>query len=312
MSARQSRSRLAIPSLEGMKEQFEALAQRYPDIWHAYMEHPIGTNPDYPLDLEAEHTGRGYKAVYEGSHAAYLDGRWVRLGGIGTESQKPIRDWAGRYYGSGILKFDALAMSVDSVLTTYPVRVPLPGEVRELAARFPLVPSDAIILPCGLHRWARILHWLGWAGVVMPIDRLVWHQEDFKLCEPSLDPTVTVRSIADNLFLRSALAVKWVIAEFSKCESSMQAPGPQGNAMLRRAVESWLTVTEAAKVAFASTGTISRAVDAQKLKSNGEKGRKRLIDSADLSRWILARSNRAEPVETNKRVEHLLRKARSK
>jgi len=79
---------------------------------------------------------------------------------------------------------------------------------------------------------------------------------------------------------------------------------------LSRAVESWLTVTQAAKVAFTSTGTISRAVDAGNLKSNGKHHRERRIDSADLTRWILARSNRTEPVESNDRVESLMREAR--
>jgi hypothetical protein len=79
-----------------------------------------------------------------------------------------------------------------------------------------------------------------------------------------------------------------------------------------QADEAWLTVTHAAKVAFASRGTISRAVNAGALRSNGKKGRERRVDSADLTRWILKRSNRTEPVETNQRVESLMRKARSK
>lgn len=47
----------------------------------------------------------------------------------------------------------------------------------------------------------------------------------------------------------------------------------------------WWTVTAAAKIAGVEKGTISRAVNASKLKSNGKAGRERLIDAADLTRW---------------------------
>jgi hypothetical protein len=73
-------------------------------------------------------------------------------------------------------------------------------------------------------------------------------------------------------------------------------------------VERWLTVTKAATVANTTRGTISRAVDGGRLRSNGQNGRARRIDAVDLARWTLERANRPEP-ESEDQVKRQMRKA---
>ncbi len=72
----------------------------------------------------------------------------------------------------------------------------------------------------------------------------------------------------------------------------------------------WLTVTDAAKASGCNRGEISRAADNGSLKSNGEKGRQRRIDAADLALWQVRRAKRKEPVESNATVERKLKRAR--
>ncbi len=154
--------------------------------------------------------------------------RGTRWQVLGRNNRKGFRNWTAWYVGHGLSGFEALALSVDSVLTSYPVRLPLPCEVRELAGKFAFLQQDAIIAPCGEHRWARILHWLAWAKIVMPISRLSWNGKDYTPCEHSLDPTLRMTSIADNMFLRSVLAIDWIIANLSTDEelaASTTSPG---------------------------------------------------------------------------------------
>lgn len=68
----------------------------------------------------------------------------------------------------------------------------------------------------------------------------------------------------------------------------------------------WLTVSDAARVADANTGILTRAVDAGEIRSNGKRGRQRRIDAVDLSRWVLARTNKPEPEESDEQVERLV------
>jgi excisionase family DNA binding protein len=73
--------------------------------------------------------------------------------------------------------------------------------------------------------------------------------------------------------------------------------------------DNWLTVSQAAKLSGIDKGTISRLVDRGDVKSNGETGRKRRIDSADFSRYLLQRSESPERAESDEAVERKLRKA---
>jgi hypothetical protein len=72
----------------------------------------------------------------------------------------------------------------------------------------------------------------------------------------------------------------------------------------------WLTVTEAATASGCNPGQISRAADSGTLKSNGKRGRGRLIDAADLSLWLLRRAERGEVTESTEAVERKLKRAR--
>jgi hypothetical protein len=67
----------------------------------------------------------------------------------------------------------------------------------------------------------------------------------------------------------------------------------------------WLTVSDASRASDIGKGTISRAADQGKLKSNGKKGRERRIDSVDLNRWKLKRIEKSEPGESYSKVEKL-------
>ena len=64
----------------------------------------------------------------------------------------------------------------------------------------------------------------------------------------------------------------------------------------------WLTVTQAATVADCNKGQITRAVNKGELKSNSSTGDARRIDTIDLTRWILDRSNNSEPTESAESV----------
>jgi hypothetical protein len=72
----------------------------------------------------------------------------------------------------------------------------------------------------------------------------------------------------------------------------------------------WLSLAQAEQLSGINRGTISRAIDAGEIKSNGETGKgKRKIDSADFNRWHLERANRLEQTESEEQVEKLLKNA---
>jgi excisionase family DNA binding protein len=74
-------------------------------------------------------------------------------------------------------------------------------------------------------------------------------------------------------------------------------------------VDGWLTVSQAATLSGLDKGTISRWVARGDVKSNGQKGRKRRIDSADFNRYLLRRAENPERTESNAAVERKLKKA---
>jgi hypothetical protein len=84
--------------------------------------------------------------------------------------------------------------------------------------------------------------------------------------------------------------------------SSPQASTPSG--------PQWLTVREAARASGCNPGQVTRAVNKGQLKSNGEGGRKRRIDAADLALWQLRRADRGDAVESDAAVEEKLKRAR--
>lgn len=58
----------------------------------------------------------------------------------------------------------------------------------------------------------------------------------------------------------------------------------------------WLTIQQAESISAINRGVISRAVSAGKIRSNGQRGRQRRLDSADFTRWHLQRVQRATSV----------------
>ena len=71
-------------------------------------------------------------------------------------------------------------------------------------------------------------------------------------------------------------------------------------------VDNWLTVGDAAKAAFVNPGQITRAVNDGSLKSNGLTSRRRRIDKAALTDWMLKRSKKPEPRENDEVVRRKL------
>jgi hypothetical protein len=308
-----AQAHLALAQIEGLKQQFNALAQIHFDLRHIYLEYPDGGQPLLQLpswmgwrcSLESIESSEPYLS----SHAFYHDGAWRRLTYTGEYF---TRQCAGWYVGQGISEFKNLALNTDCFLTTFPVRVPMPPAVVEIANLSRGILPDPIILPCGFHRWARILHWLAWSGSVMPTTPLCCKAEPWERCEPSLDPTLRLSSIIDNLFLRSCLALDWIAIQWGLLRVDQEEDRRISEADQPAERDRWLTVSKAASIADTSTGTISRAVDGKRLKGNGKTGRARRIDLDDLIRWKLERANRVEPCESDEHVESLMRRATRK
>ena len=70
----------------------------------------------------------------------------------------------------------------------------------------------------------------------------------------------------------------------------------------------WITVTQASVAAKVNTGTIARAANEGKLRSNGQKKHARRIDAVDLIRWISEQAERPEPVESGEQVKRLMKR----
>jgi hypothetical protein len=106
------------------------------------------------------------------------------------------------------------------LLCAYRVRVPIPRELAEAIDGLSL-PSDPLILPDEHHCWARVLHWLSWASEVMPAGRMTkgpmgkYGPADVPLDQWHLfstdPPPRTFSSCLDNLYLRSVVALEWII-----------------------------------------------------------------------------------------------------
>jgi len=73
-------------------------------------------------------------------------------------------------------------------------------------------------------------------------------------------------------------------------------------------LQRWLTVSDAASISAINAGVISRAVDTGELMGNGLKDRERRIDAVSLTQWMLRRSGRSEPEESEGQVKRLVDK----
>jgi hypothetical protein len=121
------------------------------------------------------------------------------------------------------MDFHALAERAGHQLSAFRVRLPAPSECIEILRRDSALSEDMLILPDENHRWPKVLHWLGWAGKVMPVDR--WG--NFNGIDIPFDTWDESRygprprsfySHIDNLFLRSAAALEWMITRLGENE----------------------------------------------------------------------------------------------
>ena len=67
----------------------------------------------------------------------------------------------------------------------------------------------------------------------------------------------------------------------------------------------WMRVSDAAKLAAVSPGTISRNADQGKIKDNGKDGHERRVNSLDFLQWML---NRIGQPESDESAEAVLKK----
>jgi hypothetical protein len=74
------------------------------------------------------------------------------------------------------------------------------------------------------------------------------------------------------------------------------------------ASHNWITVSEAARISGVNKGVISRAADAQEIKTNGKDGRGRRLGAGSFSQWVLQRSPTAEPTND---PEEVIRRAKA-
>jgi hypothetical protein len=127
------------------------------------------------------------------------------------------------------MDFHALAERAGPQLSAFRVRLPAPNECRDILRRDSALSEDMLILPDEHHRWPKVLHWLGWAGKVMPVERWgsfngidipfdTWDESRFG------PRPRTFYSHIDSVFLRSAAALEWMIAKLAENESQHSAP----------------------------------------------------------------------------------------
>ena len=146
-------------------------------------------------------------------HKVFSAGQWVTFRYIG---ERPMQVWEGWYEGDGASTFEHISISAGDLLPAYRVKAPPPPELRSMLGRISQLGENTLILPEEQHIWPRFLHWLAWAGEVMPTSRFSW---DRGLSAPTdqwrqlflADPPRTFYSILDNLFLRSVAACQWII-----------------------------------------------------------------------------------------------------
>jgi hypothetical protein len=155
-----------------------------------------------------------------------MRGRWVTLRTFG---ERPIRIWESWFQGDGQLDFHVLAERAGPQLSAFRVRLPAPNECIDILRRDSALSEDMLILPDEIHRWPKVLHWLGWAGKVMPVDR--WGnfngiEMPFDTWDESLfgPRPRSFYSQIDNLFLRSAAALEWMIADLAESEFRRSEP----------------------------------------------------------------------------------------
>jgi hypothetical protein len=232
MSSASAVSRVTRSALEELQRQFEALAPRFPNLQHLYMVHLSGTDVPFPNHTRDAHRGNYAMGAVQSGYHVFVHGRWASLRTIRDEA---IQVWQSWFKGDGQLEFHALAERTGPQLSAFRVWLPAPSECIEILRRDLALTEDALVLPDEIHRWPKVLHWLGWAGKVMPVER--WGV--FNGIEMPIDKwdesrcgsrPRTYYSIIDNLFLRPAAALEWMIDRVGDSAFRPDAPSPRSEA----------------------------------------------------------------------------------
>jgi hypothetical protein len=217
--------RVACASFEGLKRQFQEYSLRYDDLRHAYIEHDgNGVSIEHELSKFVGHPpvctshylwALSHRVFYHDVCYSYADPLSAQI------------MWSAGYGGRGFVEFDRLSKTASTLLLNYRIQLPIPDELKHLIVmqRYPddAYPGDAIVLPSNEDCWTRALHWLSWAGAVMPSERMTklgpcsvsydrWH---FYSNKPR---PRTFCSYLDNLFLRSVAAIEWIICQLKDAD----------------------------------------------------------------------------------------------
>jgi Helix-turn-helix domain len=326
MSLTLPEKRAAITALRGVKSQFNACVKRCLTIRHFYLVQQTGEYLPSAIQGAIKDFGGHWQHCFalQSHHESFFEGSWIGWHFVGPN---PPLFWESRIAGkaSCIKRFDALSEIAGNLLASLQIAVPVPPEIRAMA-RDCSIPDEMPLIPREPQRWATFLHWLAWSGGPLAVDRQTWdagllfsYDRAQDIARPfnvnvsgpprfSFDttdhPYNHFYSIIDNLFVRSSAALQWIISTLNDKQDDARIGGSGQLSVTKRS--GWLKVSDAARTAGCNTGTISRAANKGELKSNGEKGRKRRIDSIDLNRWNLARLAKPEPTESAERVKRLV------
>jgi hypothetical protein len=219
-------SRVTRASLEQLQIQFEALAPKFPNLQHRYIVHLGGADRPFPARMRESARGNCAMGSCMAGYTVFMYGQWVS---IHTPGPGPIPVWESWYKGDGHLEFHALAERAGPQLSAFRVRLPAPRECTDILRLHSIPLEDALVLPDEIHRWPKVLYWLGWAGKVMPVERWAayngmempfdsWDASQFGSRPQSF------HSIIDNLFLRSAAALEWMIDRVADGDSIVETP----------------------------------------------------------------------------------------
>jgi hypothetical protein len=229
-------ARATRASLEQLQSEFEALVPRFPNLQHFYAVHLNDADVPLPVLLRDPAGGNSAMGTCLAGYTILVHGRWSNLH---TPGPGAIKVWQSWFQGDGQVEFRALAERAGLQLEAFRVRLPAPHECIEILRRDSTLSEETLVLPNNIHRWPRVLHWLGWAGKVISIDRWAnYHGMDMPFDgwdESRFGPRPqSFYSFIDNLFLRSAAALEWMIHGVAEGESIAETPSPDLRSENRR------------------------------------------------------------------------------
>jgi hypothetical protein len=214
--------RISRNCLSDLRSQFEQLAPKFLKLRHVYIAYNEICELPIP-DMNSGRTGLLHAfGPYQLGMNAFLDGQWTRIHAL---TARQIRVWESWYEGDGQIEFHSLAQGVAAQLEAFRIGVPPPSDLEAILRGNPMFPAGLPVLPAEQHRWTIGLHWLAWAGKVMPVRRYgLWNGmnlpfDDWDEARHGPRPTA-FHSIIDNLFIRSVAALEWMIAGLDQAHSN--------------------------------------------------------------------------------------------